>query len=454
MTRRIRASSAGTFASMRERNFRLFFMGQGVSQVGNWMTLVAQTLLVLHLTDSGVALGVLAAAQFGPVLLLGPWAGLVADRSDKKKLLLAVQSVSMLQSFALAALAFSGSPPVWAVYALASVGGVTIAFDNPARRAFVVEMVDTAGVPNAVGLNTTMMTASRIVGPALAGLLVATAGFGWAFLVDGVSYVAVLVSLVMIRRSELRPVPQTPRGRGQVREGLRYVRSQPELFVPLVMMAVFSVLNFQRLFPEGSPYAELSYPVFAFVGLLPWAHFSTSLTQATPSLVLAGAMLKKTRFPQEVVPLAKVFAALLDLGVGLVILVGLLAWQRIPLHPAALAVPAVFVLQVIFTSGLALLLAAANMFFRDVNYLLQVGIVLAMFATSVVYPISVSSSAAAAILGANPMSSYLDAYREALLLGQWPSWQTLAPGVIGAAVSLLVGAAVFQRAAPRFAEEV
>lgn len=251
MTRRIRAFSAGTFASMRERNFRLFFMGQGVSQVGNWMTLVAQTLLVLHLTDSGVALGVLAAAQFGPVLLLGPWAGLVADRSDKKRLLLAVQSVSMLQSFALAALAFTGSPPVWAVYALASVGGVTIAFDNPARRAFVVEMVDTAAVPNAVGLNTTMMTASRIVGPALAGLLVATAGFGWAFLVDGFSYVAVLVSLVMIRRAELRPVPQTPRGRGQVREGLRYVRSQPELFVPLVMMAVIGTLafNFSTLLP-------------------------------------------------------------------------------------------------------------------------------------------------------------------------------------------------------------
>ncbi|MGI9577546.1 MAG: MFS transporter [Microthrixaceae bacterium] len=251
MTRRLKAFSAGTFTSMRERNFRLFFVGQGISQVGNWMTLVAQTLLVLHLTDSGVALGLLAAAQFGPVLLLGPWAGLIADRSDKKKLLLAVQSVSMLQSFALAVLVFTGSPPVWAVYALASVGGVTIAFDNPARRAFVVEMVDTAQVPNAVGLNTTMMTASRIVGPAVAGLLVATAGFGWAFLVDGLSYVAVLVSLFMIRRSELRAVPQAPKGKGQVREGLRYIRSQPALFVPLVMMAAVGTLafNFSTMLP-------------------------------------------------------------------------------------------------------------------------------------------------------------------------------------------------------------
>ncbi len=256
MTRVLRAVrnsdfATTTFASMRVRNFRLFFVGQGLSQIGNWMTLVAQTLLVLHLTDSGVALGVLAAAQFGPVLLLGPWAGLVADRSDKKRLLMLVQSVSMVQSLGLAALVFAGTPPVWAVYALASVGGITIAFDNPARRAFVVEMVDDARVANAVGLNTTMMTASRIVGPAAAGLLVATAGFGWAFLVDGLSYVAVLASLAMIRRSELRPVPQTPKGRGQVREGLRYVRGEPALFVPLVMMAVVGTLafNFSTVLP-------------------------------------------------------------------------------------------------------------------------------------------------------------------------------------------------------------
>ncbi len=256
MTRVLRAVrnsdfATTTFASMRVRNFRLFFVGQGLSQIGNWMTLVAQTLLVLHLTDSGVALGVLAAAQFGPVLLLGPWAGLVADRSDKKRLLMLVQSVSMVQSLGLAALVFAGTPPVWAVYALASVGGITIAFDNPARRAFVVEMVDDARVANAVGLNTTMMTASRIVGPAAAGLLVATAGFGWAFLVDGLSYVAVLASLAMIRRSELRPVPQTPKGRGQVREGLRYVRGEPALFVPLVMMAVVGTraFNFSTVLP-------------------------------------------------------------------------------------------------------------------------------------------------------------------------------------------------------------
>lgn len=241
----------GTFRSLHHRNFRLFFTGQLVSQVGNWLTLVAQTLLVLSLTDSGVALGFLAAAQFGPVLLLGPWAGLVADRSDKRRLLLIVQSVAMLQSFALAALAFSGEPPVGAIYAVALIGGITMAFDNPARRSFVVEMVPQDDVTNAVSLNSALMTSSRVIGPALAGLLITTVGFGWAFLGDGLSYVAVLAALWMMRTPELRPAPVTPRARGQVREGLRYARSVPDLWVPLLMMAVVGTLafNFQVVFP-------------------------------------------------------------------------------------------------------------------------------------------------------------------------------------------------------------
>ena len=143
--KRVGLATRETFASLRVRNFRLFFTGQLISQVGNWLTLIAQTLLVFELTHSGVALGFLAAAQFGPVLIIGPWAGLVADRSDKRKLLLIVQVIAMAQSFALAALAFSGHPSVAAIYAIAFVGGVTVAFDNPARRAFVVEMVPEDG---------------------------------------------------------------------------------------------------------------------------------------------------------------------------------------------------------------------------------------------------------------------------------------------------------------------
>jgi MFS family permease len=247
----VRTAARETFASLAHRNFRLFFVGQGISQCGNWLTLVAQTLLVLKLTDSGIALGVLAAAQFGPILLLGPWAGLVADRSDKRKLLLVVQALAMLQSFVMAALAFTDDPPVGAIYAVAVFGGLCMAFDNPARRSFVVEMVPPEHVNNAVSLNSALMTSSRVVGPALAGLLVSTVGYGWAFLGDGLSYIAVLVGLWAMRTSELRPAPVTPKARGQIREGLRYVRSRPELFVPLVMMAVVGTLsyNFQTVIP-------------------------------------------------------------------------------------------------------------------------------------------------------------------------------------------------------------
>ena len=248
---RVRAAAAETFASLRHRNFRLFFTGQLISQVGNWLTLVAQTLLVLELTDSGVALGILAAAQFGPILVLGPWAGLVADRSDKRRLLLIVQTLAMVQSFLLAALAFSGDPPVGAIYAVAVFGGVCMAFDNPTRRSFVVEMVPEDEINNAVSLNSALMTSSRVVGPALAGLLVSTVGYGWAFLGDGVSYLAVIAGLWLMRSDELRSAPVTPKARGQIRAGLRYVRSERDLFVPLAMLAVVGTLsyNFQTVFP-------------------------------------------------------------------------------------------------------------------------------------------------------------------------------------------------------------
>jgi MFS family permease len=248
---RIRHATHDTFRSLAVRNFRLFFAGQLISQVGNWLTLVAQTLLVLKLTDSGYALGGLAAAQFGPVLLVGAFAGLVADRSDKRRLLIVVQSLAMLQSFCLATLAFLGHPPVAAIYAVAFCGGLATAFDNPARRSFVVEMVPEESINNAVSLNSALMTGSRVVGPALAGLLVTTVGFGWCFLLDGISYLAVIAALARMNPAELRQAPVTPKGKGQVREGLRYARSVPELWVPLLMMALIGTLafNFQTVLP-------------------------------------------------------------------------------------------------------------------------------------------------------------------------------------------------------------
>ena len=248
---RLRLATSETFASLHVRNFRLFFSGQAVSQIGTWLCMVAQTLLILKLTGSGVALGLLAAAQFGPVLLLGAWAGVVADRSDKRRLLIVVQSLAMLQSFVLAALAFSGTPPVGAVYAVAVAGGVLTAFDNPTRRSFVVEMVPRERINNAVSLNSALMTGARVVGPALAGVLVTTVGFGWTFLIDGLSYFAVLAGLLMMRPSELHSAPLVAKAKGQVRAGLRYAASVPQLLVPLIMMAVIGTFafNFQVVFP-------------------------------------------------------------------------------------------------------------------------------------------------------------------------------------------------------------
>jgi MFS family permease len=248
---RIRHATNDTFRSFGIRNFRLFFGGQLVSQIGNWLTLVAQTLLVLKLTDSGYALGALAAAQFGPILLIGAFAGLVADRSDKRRLLMIVQALAMVQSLCLAVLGFMDKPPLLAIYAVALFSGIATAFDNPARRSFVVEMVPDENVPNAVSLNSALMTGSRVVGPALAGLLVTTVGFGWCFLLDAISYLPVIVAYWRMNPAELRQAPVTPKGKGQIREGLRYARSVPELWVPLLMMSIIGTLafNFQTVLP-------------------------------------------------------------------------------------------------------------------------------------------------------------------------------------------------------------
>ncbi len=249
---RMRRGVNSTLRSFEIRNFRLFFGGQLVSQVGNWLTLIAQTLFVLHLTDNnGVAVGVLTACQFLPVLVLGAWSGLVADRSDKRKLLLYVQVFAMMQSFALAALAFTGHPPLLAIYAVAMAGGVATAFDNPARRSFVVEMVPATHVQNAVSLNSALMTSARVIGPPIAGLLIVTSGYGWCFAIDGLTYIAVLIAYWRMNTDEIVRSESAPQAKGQIREGLRYVRSETDLFVPLVMTGIIGTfaMNFPVVFP-------------------------------------------------------------------------------------------------------------------------------------------------------------------------------------------------------------
>ena len=240
-----------TLSSFRSRNFRLFFAGQTISNTGNWLTMVTLTLLVLHRTGSGVSVGLLSACQFGPILFLSAWAGVIADRHDKRKLLLVTQSVAMCQSCALAILAFMHDAPLGAFYAAALVGGCTLAFDNPLRRSFVNEMVPLEDVPNAVTLYSVMVNLARIIGPALAGLLIVTVGYGWCFAIDAASYLAVISGLLLMRASELRRVAVTPRGAGQVRAGIRYIAGVPELWVTFAMLLIVGTLsyNFTVVFP-------------------------------------------------------------------------------------------------------------------------------------------------------------------------------------------------------------
>ncbi|WP_421120476.1 MFS transporter [Aquihabitans daechungensis] len=251
MTEKLHTAASDTFRSLAHRNFRLFFAGQLISQTGTWLSMVTQTLLVLNLTDSGVALGLLMAFQFGPMLLLGAWAGAIADRSDKRTMLITLQAMAMAQSFVLGVIVLTGAASVPAIYALAAVQGVITAFDNPVRRSFVVEMVPATDLPNAVSLNSAVMTGSRVLGPAIAGALVLTVGYGWPFIIDGLSYTAVIGGLLMMRPNELFRSPPTPHRKGQVRQGLRYIRSEPNLLVPLIMMALIGTFafNFQVTVP-------------------------------------------------------------------------------------------------------------------------------------------------------------------------------------------------------------
>lgn len=242
---RFLAATSDTFRSLRSRNFRLFFVGQLVSQTGTWLQSVAIIWVVLQLTDDGVALGLATAAQFLPVLVLGAWAGVVADRVDRHRFLLATQVAFALVAVSFTVLMFLDAATLPVIYGLSALHGVITALDNPARRSFVVEMVSERDVPNAVGLNSALMTGSRVLGPALGGLVITAFGARWAFAVNSVTYLAVISALVSIDRSLLRSAPRVARGRGQLREGFRYVWRTPELRLPLILLTVIGTLTFE-----------------------------------------------------------------------------------------------------------------------------------------------------------------------------------------------------------------
>jgi MFS family permease len=235
------------FRSLRVRNYRLYAGGQLVSLTGTWMQRVAQDWLVLELTNSGTALGIVTALQFLPSLLFGLWGGLLADRYDKRKLLLATQTGLALVALILGVLDVTGIVQYWQVLVLALALGLVSAIDSPVRQSFVVEMVGPDDLTNAVGLNSTIFNSARILGPAVAGVMITAIGTGWAFVANGISSIAVLTGLALMRPAELRPSPAIDRIRGQLRAGLYYVRQRQDLLLTMVMVFVVGTfgLNFQ-----------------------------------------------------------------------------------------------------------------------------------------------------------------------------------------------------------------
>ncbi|WP_016906533.1 MFS transporter [Streptomyces xiaopingdaonensis] len=241
---RDKAGKPSMFSSLRIRNYRLFAGGQVVSNTGTWMQRITQDWLVLSLTGSSTAVGVTTALQFLPLLLFGLYGGVIADRYAKRKLLVITQTVMGLTGLALAFLTLSGNVQVGHVYALAFVLGLVTVVDNPARQTFVSEMVGPDQLRNAISLNSANFQSARLIGPAVAGVLISAVGSGWAFLLNGVSFIAPVCALLAMRRAELHPTEPVVRSKGQLREGLRYVRGHPELLWPIVLVGFIGTFGF------------------------------------------------------------------------------------------------------------------------------------------------------------------------------------------------------------------
>ncbi|CAM3602650.1 MFS transporter [Isoptericola cucumis] len=240
---------SATFSSLKYANYRIWFAAALVANVGTWMQRVAQDWIVLtDLSDeSGVAVGITTALQFVPFLLLSPWAGVLADRLPRRRLLMATQGGMGLLALGLGALVLSGRAELWHVYVFALLLGVVSALDSPARQTFVADLVPVEKLPNAIGLNSASFNGARLIGPGVAGLLIAAVGAGWVFMINGVTFAATIAALALMNVRQLRSRPATPRAKGQILEGVRYVRGRTDIVVIMVVMFVVSVfgLNFQ-----------------------------------------------------------------------------------------------------------------------------------------------------------------------------------------------------------------
>jgi MFS family permease len=321
VTHVIRAGKV-TFAALAVPNYRRYIGGQAISLIGTWMQMTAQAWLVLTLTHSSTALGIIVALQTLPVLLFGPYGGVIADRVDKRRLMIALQSAMGVQALALGVLTVTGLVHVWEIGVLAALLGFNNAFENPARQSFMLELVGKEHLRNAVSLNSVLVNVARVIGPAVAGILIATVGDGVCFLVNATSFVAVVGSLLTMDRRALRPTEPMARASGQLREGLRYVRDTPGLAVPLVMMGVAGCLTYEF---------QVTLPVMASRGLHVGATGFGFMTASMGVGAVVGGLMVAARGKTGLRPLTIAAA-----GFGVTMALATLA-PSLPLELAALA---------------------------------------------------------------------------------------------------------------------
>jgi MFS family permease len=295
----VSAALRRSFDSLSVPNYRRYFAGQVVSLSGNWMQTVAEVWLILSLTGSGIAVGLTTALQFLPMLLFGAWGGLLADRFPKRRLLIITQAAMAVPALALLAICAGGIVAPWMVFALVFARGAVNAVDNPTRQSFVIEMVGPDRVVNAVSLNSVIVHSARIVGPAIAGVLIATVGVEPCFAVNAASFGGMIAALWLMDPAQLRLAPIAKRAPGAIRAALRYVRRTPELAVPLALMALVGTfgLNFQVILPLlarfefGGSAAAYAVMVCAMgVGSVAGALFTGAQGHTGPRLIAAAAL--------------------------------------------------------------------------------------------------------------------------------------------------------------------
>lgn len=288
-----------SFDSLSVPNYRRYFIGQLVSLTGNWAQMVASVWLVLSLTGSGLAVGVVTALQFLPMLLVGAWGGLLADRVPKRKLLIATQALMALPAIGLLAVSAAGVVTPAMVFVAAFARGIVLAVDNPTRQSFVIEIVGPDRLVNAVSLNSVLVQTARIAGPALAGVTIATVGVVPCFAVNIASFLVMIVALRGMDGGGLSPAPISPREPGAIRAGLRYVRATPELAIPLALMALVGTLgfNFQVVLPllvtfsfEGGAGAYAALVSAMGVGSVAGALITGARGRTGPGLIAGAAL--------------------------------------------------------------------------------------------------------------------------------------------------------------------